>query len=247
MAATHHLTFIAILIIACSKSINGQTKNVAENFRNCWLQDKTKIDNCMLEFWKSTIAQIKIGIPEFNIPPSDPILLDKIDWNEQAPAMALTTKLTNMKIYGISDAILTAAHVDPKARTITFNLTLPVSYVTNDFVVNGTVMLLPISGIGRMNLNVTDMKMFGKTLVEQQGTGLRYSNLVLDVTFNKASIEFVQSSKDPVWDAVASLMNENINLIFDDIKPMVSSKISETMRNLTASAMLKMPAEAFIA
>ncbi|GAB6024717.1 hypothetical protein CHUAL_009851 [Chamberlinius hualienensis] len=247
MFTTHHLTFIAILLVVCSISIYGQTINVAEDFRNCWLKDKTKIDNCMLEFWKVTIARIKTGIPELNIPPSDPMVLSTIDWNEKAPAMSIAAQLTNMKIYGASDSILTAAHIDPKSRTFTCNLTMPAAFMTSDFAVNGTVLLLPISGSGQMTLNVTDMKIFGKALVEQQGSGLRYVSLILDLNFKKASTEFIQSNKDPVWDAVASLMNENINLIFDDIKPMVSSKLSDTMRNLTASALSKMPVGAFIA
>ncbi|GAB6024722.1 hypothetical protein CHUAL_009856 [Chamberlinius hualienensis] len=254
------LSNLACLSLFLFANVLGQTQldstnpaNIGHNkyaaqIRECYLKEKTHFEICLMEFWRQIRPLMNNGVPELNIPPMDPLVIDNIDWNEHSAAVQVNAKLTNLQVVGASNVVPQSVSVNPQARTVTVAVKFPYLNATGNYGIKGTIMLLPVNGDGRFVLNMTTIDAVMVSHVVQRGTGVRTERIDLDFTIDQLFLKLnrILRGSDAVADAITNMINDNSQQLLQDIKPVIIKKFEQTFLNLTSDAFSDMPPNAFI-
>ncbi|GAB6024691.1 hypothetical protein CHUAL_009825 [Chamberlinius hualienensis] len=219
-----------------------------QRVRECFLKDKTKFNQCLLEFWKTVAPLLKTGIPEINIPVMDPLRISRLDFKEHGSSVKAEATFTNIVVVGASQLQAKSIKIDKKARTAAATISFPRLSATGDYVINGEILMLPIDGKGKFTLDLGHIDAVATLHLIQKGTGVAADRMMLDFDIKTMSVRLDGLlGGDSVGEAVNAMLNENGQTILGDIKPSIAAKFQEVFLNMTKDAFIDMPPEAFIA
>jgi len=235
--------FVAILVI---QTVYGQNK-FADRVRDCYIKDKTKFDDCLMQFWLEIKPALKNGLPELNVPQLDPMTIPNLQFSEVGSVVQGTATFSNVKVLGIGDYVPKFVTVDRLNKIVKVALTIPVMSVTGNYDIDGSVFLLPVKGSGPFSMNLTGVDGLATSHMTLKGTGVRASKIDVDFNIQKINVHlFGLLGGDTVGDAVNNMLNDNSKSILEDVKPRVSQKLNEAITAVLGDAFVDMPSDAFI-
>lgn len=97
------------------------------------------------------------GIPEVGIPRFEPLFIEKIGISKGAGAVTLAGNFNNLFAHGPSNTTTKYARVDLKNGRLDMGLYIPVIMTQSQYVLNGKILLLSISGVGDARLLLHDV------------------------------------------------------------------------------------------
>jgi len=185
---------------------------------------------------------LNVGVPELKIPILEPLKLALVDFNQKGAALQAEAKLTNLVCLGASKAVVTNLKVDKVARTMSTNILFPTVNITGDYVINGTVMMITIKGHGKIVMNMAGASGVMVYHLAPKGTGIQTTKTDLDLAVKHLDLKLNSLDKtDTVGEAVNNIISDNSQLIFDDIKPVLSKLIAENINKITENLLAALP------
>ncbi|KAJ8871010.1 hypothetical protein PR048_027313 [Dryococelus australis] len=226
----------------------------ADHIKVCHRND-LQVDKCINASIDALRNKLKVGIPEWNVPPIEPLTLDQVVLRRGPSSALLEAVVRNAKAWGGSDFLITSLRSDLDKNEFRAEVFLPKIRFEGDYQLRMTFLLFNIQGKGFMTgsfskepriiiSNYTcDLFMKGHK-VEKDGQQfleferMRFKLRVGDARFNLSDL----FGGDPVLGpATNTLINENSALILEEVTPALEKSLEDIFTRIANSITLKFP------
>lgn len=211
---------------------------------------------CSTESVQKLMDQIVIGIPELakTFGPIEPMKLDKLVFKQDNNNVAnLNADLTDITIKGFSKIRIKESRVSKKDFSWETKVFLPQMRIDANYKMNGKILLIPLSGSGKMFIDIENMDILThtKTRLYEKG-GFTFYNVTqvkvdLDMSGVKSNFEniFNGNSKE-VEKSTNEFFNKNWREFFEALRPLVSETVERVMLDLMKKTFDLYPANFFV-
>ncbi|GJQ88016.1 hypothetical protein Trydic_g12940 [Trypoxylus dichotomus] len=193
--------------------------------------------------WQQTVQELQPylikGIPEFDIPPIEPFVVEQIRLDQgNSPTVNFIANLTDLKFYGGGNYKVAYANANLlETKTVNLGLTFPKLNAIGEYKAKGRVLLFQFEGDGMFKGEFSDVKMNGTWYFKiTKKKGAEYFVIdreAIDVVTGKIYIrlENLFNGAPDLTENVNKAINDNIDALYTDFKPLLTTTLSTVSRS----------------
>ncbi|XP_070156458.1 circadian clock-controlled protein daywake-like [Polyergus mexicanus] len=228
-------TIFAILFIVAT--INAEAvRDIPEFLHICQTRDP-QYETCVSNSINDLKPYLKVGVPEYNIPSMEPLILKKLSIS---PSNSLRVKMTDVNVYGASSFEVTKMKINFDKLFLVLDVILPNIFIEGKYDIDGKILLLPISGSGPMNGNFSNgigiAKIQAERYIDENGIErVRIVDFKLKISVSKGSVKLdnLFNGEQILGDLINSSINNNFDLFAKEFLPMVEMTLSDAFQNIS--------------
>ncbi|KAG5682136.1 hypothetical protein PVAND_011510 [Polypedilum vanderplanki] len=229
--------------------INSAEKQLNE--KPYWLKHCNVIQpnegNCFKEMLVGILPLVKKGVPELDIKPFEPLNLGAFEVNRSEDQfITLNGNLSEIKVYGASNASVLAAHLDINKKIMQFSLEIPKLRLNSSYNLKGGILLLPVVGSGNVNILLKNIKttILGKISIKK----LPEEAIHIDEMKVRFSVEKMRMHFGNLFNGNRELsasfhmfLNQNSNEILNILKEALQHELAHIFIKIWNSVFNKFP------
>lgn len=233
------------LLCACAGAMAAAEIPIPDFIKICKKNDP-QVENCIKRSVEELRQHLVRGIPEFNVPSLEPLIIPEIRVGEST---GIRIRARNVKAFGCSDFKINRLRVDLDHNDIEMAITLPKLFILGDYTVDGRVFLLPVRGAGQLSGNMTDCKgdvHLKGTVSKRDGVDyLKYDTLQVRIAIGRGSLHLdnLFGGQQTLGEIVNSAINSNFKAFFNELKPSVERALSAEFLNVANQIVTSVPYE----
>lgn len=192
-----------------------------------------KLDDCVINSVISLRDKLRVGIPELDIPPVEPLKIERIQLTDMPD---FKTYGTNMELRGLLTYHIKFLHVDLKKQRIDIDVKFDETKLNAMYNVTAKI-LVPITGSGPISLTTNNVDAKVKItykLVERRGEKYVYfDSMKIHLNIKDYDLTFDSDTFDKTLkDAIVQVLGSSHQEVLDATRPNVEKAISETVLNM---------------
>lgn len=209
-------------------------RDIPEFLHICHVHEP-QYETCIIKSINDLKPYLKVGVPEYNIPSLEPLLLNKLS---VSPTNSLKLLGTDIQVYGASNFEVTKVKVDIDTPLINVQVALPNIFVEGNYEIDGKILLLPIRGSGLLKGNFSDClgtcKIKGERYFENGVEKVRIVDFRMKILVNRGSVKLdnLFNGEQVLADVVHSAINNNFQLFMKEISPLLETALADAFRNI---------------
>ncbi|GJQ85144.1 hypothetical protein Trydic_g9141 [Trypoxylus dichotomus] len=195
------------------------------------------VNKCLQKSANFLMSNIRRGIPELQLTPPEPIIIDEIGLALGTGPDGYRATFRNIKAYGISNLTITAIRSDLPTYQYQLSFAVPKISVRAQFQSSGILILVPASGGGdywgeysgaraKVYVRCKPVERYGRTYLQLEQMKFDFS--VKDI---KMGVENVHNSNSVIQAALNLFINTNAQDIVKEMKPDLIKKFLMLMSN----------------
>ncbi|KAI5715734.1 hypothetical protein M8J77_021643 [Diaphorina citri] len=227
--------FLALVLIQFEAT--GSLK-LPPNIKTCKKNDP-QLDACIVKRARDGIPYLVKGFPKFQIPVLDPLTITSLAVDQGNRQIGLSLKLLNAQIHGLGTADFYKSKIDLKNGHWEWYFTNPKLRVLGKYVMDGKVLILPITGTGDGNITLTgitsiytlDWKLYRKS---DGNIHANITNSRMDFNVTRAYFDFKNlfNGDKALGAQMNNFMNENWMEVIREFGPAVGDAFNQVFRKL---------------
>ncbi|KAH0555235.1 uncharacterized protein LOC123263857 [Cotesia glomerata] len=197
------------------------------------------LNDCIIKSVAQLRPKLREGIPEFDVPPVDPLLInERVTISDTAD---FKVAASNIKVYDSLDFEVKKFNADMKNQKVDINLFFKKMRFENDYDVKVKILVPieasgPIESVG-MNIESNSTVQF-KLLNTKKGQQLFFTSAKSKLKIGDYTVKFVPNNTTAALsEAINAVLNGNRQEIIDTITPhiekVISAKILEISNQIT--------------
>lgn len=209
------------------------------DFIHVCARSNPNLETCLTESVESLKPYLRKGVPEYNIPSLEPLLLKELVAAEGA-GIRITAK--DVEAYGSSDFTITKLKVDLDQLLFNIDVSLPHLHIQGLYTVDGKVLLLPITGSGHVTGNFTECtgSVRVHATMEKQPNGVDHvaiDEFKMKITVGKGTLNLdnLFGGEKVLGDVVNNAINSNFNAFLRELQPLIEQTLSDAFRDIANS------------
>ncbi|KAB0798684.1 hypothetical protein PPYR_09677 [Photinus pyralis] len=226
------LVTICVLIVDVNSKIPDYIKVCPNNHPNL----AECIKNSILEL----LPVLKIGIPELNIPPLEPLELDRMSFKSGSDAANLATNLTDLQVWGASSFHILHLSVGntKTGRSFRFKVEVPHLYGIGNYQINTKLLFLDLQGEGKFYTNVSnyrfDCTLNGNIIQNDGRNHLLFEKLIckLRIGEKKLRLDNLFAQNPILAEATKGIIDDNTEVFFNEIRPGLQDSLDQKFTDL---------------
>ncbi|KAJ0181378.1 hypothetical protein K1T71_003463 [Dendrolimus kikuchii] len=139
-------------------SVHGGVEDNYINFGGfmCPREDKA-LGRCLRDALNAYIPKLATGLPEYGIPPCEPLLVPSLSIQQAAGPISVTSSFSDVTVRGPSNMRVIDVDVDPKRHKVVAKLFIPELRMRGNYNLAGQLLMLPIEGEGQFSSKYGDI------------------------------------------------------------------------------------------
>ncbi|KAK5645847.1 hypothetical protein RI129_004311 [Pyrocoelia pectoralis] len=208
-------------------------------------RDDPKLVTCINDSITILKPYLKKGIPELDVPPLEPLLLDAVDLKSGNGATRVEATISNLKIWGPTSFVIQELKPNLNKNIFKFKVLLPELNVVGQYKADARVLFFNLKGEGPAYINITDYrfecKLKGNKIMKEGEEFLEFEKMKLKIEVGTSNIRLENLfNGDPVLGkATSDVVNENSNLFISEILPNLQQALSEKFTNIANKITLR--------
>ncbi|XP_015109264.1 protein takeout [Diachasma alloeum] len=209
-------------------------KDLPEFLHVCKRNDPN-INECIKASVEHLRPYLVKGVPEYQIPSIEPLLLKEI---VAAEGGGLKLSAKDVNAYGASDFSVTKMNADMGSLVYLLDVFLPHLSIDGQYEIDGKVLLLPITGSGRIMGNFTDclgaVKFTAETETVDGVEYFRVREFELKITVGKGTLRLdnLFGGDKVIGDVVNNAINNNFDAFLKELMPVVERALGRAFRDI---------------
>ncbi|KAI4485986.1 hypothetical protein M0804_006475 [Polistes exclamans] len=208
-------------------------------FKICHRKDPY-LNKCMKESMEQLKPYLNKGIPELNIPPCEPLYIDRADCNQTSGSISINSSFTDIQIFNAFNNNVKQFKYEMEKNELKIKQYIPHFEMYSKYYLNGKIMMLPLSGIGTASFNLTDVDYTLKIKFEPyhepktNQEHFRVNDLNIDYNIRNLHVHLDNLfNGDKILQEVMNVfLNNNWKLIMNEIKPALEENVSNIFKNI---------------
>ncbi|XP_055850965.1 protein takeout-like [Episyrphus balteatus] len=190
------------------------------------------------------------GYAPLNIPDLNPLKISEIAIKQpKENPVYIDLRFRNSRMHGFKGAKATHVKGFGKDLEQTHEITISskLMYLLSDYTIQGKVLVLPISGTGRSNITMANvkisLKLTGEPLVKNSETYMHVKKLKvgLDTTRVHFDFENLYNGDKALGDTTNSFLNENWKDIFGEVKNSILKAFTPVFKDVLNNVFENLP------
>jgi hypothetical protein len=213
--------------------------------RKCPNGNDAQLNACFKLILADLKPKLAAGIPEIQLPPLDPLLLEKLDFKSGKGAVVIKAEFTDVKIKGLSNFTKAEFIMDRTKRVMNFEMLIPRVRIDGTYNLGGNILVFPIGGTGPYWFDIAKVQVRGQLelkLVKKSDSNMMVvtvDKIHLDLEIGDIQIQLLNlfNGNQVLGPVINNVLNENGQELFQEIKPGVVTQISGIVSSI-ANAVL---------
>ncbi|XP_071440006.1 protein takeout-like [Hetaerina americana] len=249
------ITACLLLVVAGVTSQEVEQKfETPEYILPCEKEDRD-LNACIKNTFNHLRPYLVKGIPELEMPPIEPLKIDKMAMENGHGPVNVRAVFTNLTVHGASNYSVVAVKSDLATYRLDLGMKIPKITATGHYEVTGNVLLLPVRSRGDFLSSFSDVtalaKIYGKEEKEafgRMGPFMRTEKLVVDFALGKARfrVRDLLNGDNLLGVAMNQFLNQNSIEIINEMKPAASASIARLFKKILNDAFLRIPIKVWL-
>uniref|UniRef100_A0AAU6SHL0 Protein takeout-like protein n=1 Tax=Maconellicoccus hirsutus TaxID=177089 RepID=A0AAU6SHL0_MACHI len=200
------------------------------------------LNDCVVKHGQLAIPYFINGDPKYKVPRLDPLFITELTVQQGIRQIGIELTLKNSSIYGLKNAIFKKARTNITGQHIEWDFEIPKIYIIGHYEVSGRILILPITGNGKANVTITDLKITYKYDWDYitKKNGRKYMNITtssLEYENGRTyfQLENLFNGDKLLGENMLTFLNENWKEVTTEIGPAIGEAISEVFRLILTS------------
>ncbi|XP_065356923.1 protein takeout-like [Calliphora vicina] len=184
------------------------------------------INECIRNAYQQMIPRAKNGIPELNIPPMDPLEVDKTNYEFANSIIQGKVALRNLKINGLSDTIINSVDFKKDGDNIKMEVKslTPKLFIEGKYKAEVKINDARMNSKGVFNLTMTDIDVIAQPEAElYERDGHKYMRITkFNIEPTLGNMKFYATGLVPdaiLNDAILEFVNQNWRTVYKSLIP----------------------------
>ncbi|XP_075990709.1 uncharacterized protein LOC142986231 [Anticarsia gemmatalis] len=235
---------VFVILLLSAICVHGRV--TPDYFPVCKRSDP-QVDKCVLDAIEAMRPQLKVGIPEVDIPPLDPFTVPTLKLDRTAPNLRLKATVKNGRAYGGENFKIEKFKLNLNNKyAAEIKMTLPRLSVTADYDVRGSkILTLDISGKGKLAGNFTGITVIAKGIAKPTAKDgmefLQIEKIVTKVRINNAQIAVDDTQRPVAATSAASFFNASPQVVLDILNPLIDETAAAVIKAFVNKVLAKIP------
>ncbi|XP_066592798.1 protein takeout-like [Prorops nasuta] len=182
--------------------------------------------NCIADSATRAIVSLANGLKPFRILPIEPLAVESVKIGESEGSVTLKQEYRNIKLYGLTKGLQISNYrinLDDKCELLSEAYNPQVEFVA-DYKINGRILVLPVTGNGKSNITMYDLKtetnIYCEKYQKKGETFIRVKDYVVKFSPGRVSLQFdnLFNGDTVLGDQMNKFINENSELLFKELQ-----------------------------
>ncbi|KAF2892624.1 hypothetical protein ILUMI_13551 [Ignelater luminosus] len=188
---------------------------------------------------------LKDGIPELEVPPLEPFLLDSVELQSGTDAARIGATLSNLKIWGATSFVIEELKPNLDKNIFRLKVLIPQLQMQGHYKTDTRVLFLNLRGEGPIYVNISnyhfECKLKGNKIKRDGEEYLEFEKMKLKIEVGTSSIRLENLfNGDPVLSkATSDAIDDNADIFVNEIKPNLQNALSEKFTNIANKITLR--------
>ncbi|XP_017780964.1 PREDICTED: protein takeout-like [Nicrophorus vespilloides] len=206
---------------------------VIPNYIHVCEANDPEISKCIVKVINEIKPKLRGGIPELDVPAMEPLHLDAIRLRR-----GVQSNITDLKVFGASSFQILELKAHIPSNTFTFKLKIPRLEFGGKYELNMNLLFITLQGNGPIYGNFTDYAvdvfMKGNKIMQNGEEYLKFDKMKLNVRLGAAQLrlENLFNGDKFLGDATNAIVNDNIDIFINEIKPSLENALSEKLTDI---------------
>ncbi|CAB3222255.1 unnamed protein product [Arctia plantaginis] len=234
-----------ILFLVCSTSLVA-AQSLPEEFIKC-KQGDDKLNECLKLAVPDALKRMKKGIQSLSVPQLEPLLVNAINVDSGSGPVVITQDYRNIKLYGLTDSVLTSYKADLKHyRLRTESITPKMEFIA-DYIMRGRILLLPIQGKGLANITMVNLvvkhDLIGEPVEKDGQLFMHLRDYKVKFIPERVLLSFTNlfNGDKALGDNMNAFLNANSDLVFSELKDSYEKALSTVFKTVSNKIFDKVP------
>ncbi|KAJ0173352.1 hypothetical protein K1T71_011528 [Dendrolimus kikuchii] len=226
--------FVAFGVVYAQNSLPAE-------FTRC-KQNDSKLNDCLKAAVPDALRRMKQGIAI-----QEPLFVSGINIESGAGPVVITQNYKNIKLYGLTDSVLTSYKADLKNYRLRTDSHTPKMEFIGDYVMKGRILVLPIQGKGIANITMQSLvvkhDIIGEPVIKDGKTYMHIKDYKVKFIPKKVSLYFTNlfNGDKRLGDQMNKFLNENSDLVFNELKESYEKSLSSVFQDVTNKIFDRVP------
>jgi len=196
----------------------------------------TNTNICLTELAESLRPYMRTGLPDYNVPPTEPMYIDEVTLRLQRPPVNVKVEFADTTVKGLSTFILNSVRANKNTKTINLDMTVPEMNVDGDYKMSGKafVVIKDSEGPFQVRMKEANVKMQTKLKV-QNGRLLVDGQPKIDVKVGdlNVNLENLFGGKTPqLARTITQFLNNDSDRFIQDFGPQITAQVATLAVNV---------------
>ncbi|KAJ3654889.1 hypothetical protein Zmor_014042 [Zophobas morio] len=194
--------------------------------------------NCIINSVNLLRPKLKEGIPELNVPPMEPLLLDVVKLRSGPNSAKIDANITNIKVWGPTSFEILELKPNPSKAKFAFKVRIPSLHFEGDYDIDMKILVLAYKGVGPIVGNFTnyyfDCILKGNKIKKDGEDYLKFDKMRLRLRIGESKITLGNLFRDDpvIGKATNEVINDNTDLFINEIKPLLENSLAEKFTDI---------------
>ncbi|XP_050309870.1 circadian clock-controlled protein daywake-like [Anthonomus grandis grandis] len=197
-------------------------------------RDDPQLTTCMMASVEDLRPYLVEGVPEYNIPSLEPLVMTDF-FADEAAGMKIV--VSNVSAWGCSDFFVRGLDVNVDTLQFTVDVDIPKLRIEAHYHIDGKLLLVPVKGDGNMETNITEVSARAELqgqLNEKDGEQyMTYIDTKLKVHVGGGSVRMANLfNGDKVLLAMINdVVNRNLDVFLKELMPVIEKALASVFQN----------------
>merc|ERR1711962_798457 len=241
------------LLLVSLICVSGQleTLELKNLLTNC-LNSGNNLNTCLIRLGEKLKPYMKTGIPSLNIPRTEPMEIERIEFALKSPIGTVQTEFTDNTVTGLSDHEVLYVDANTALKTISMKIKVKNAVARGDYHMSGE--LGPLLLDETLPKEKYQTKFLGTTVEGVASLAINGGKLEIvdepDVTVAVEGLEvdmenLFGGSSPRLADLVLRVVNKDSQKFIQDFQPEIRKQVSKLIKGFFNSALANIPSELF--
>ncbi|XP_026323307.1 protein takeout-like [Hyposmocoma kahamanoa] len=224
----------------CSASVGGFV---------CPREEKA-LGRCLRDVLNNYIPHIATGLPEYGIPPCEPLLIPSLTVKQSAGPIHVTSSYHDVVVKGPASMRVKDVRVNAKKHQVVAKLYIPELRMKGNYKVTGQLLMLPIEGDGKFSAKYSDINaivtiVLGRLHRELAPDALACEDLDVKFHVGQASmqLENLFGGNNELGNAMNRFLNENWQKLAEELQTPMEEALRDFLKPLGDHAFATLDAD----
>lgn len=246
------LVVLGVLVVL----VNGQSEieDIKADLKQC-ANSNSDVNECLQDLAQRIKPYLKTGVPELNIPASDPLKIDLLSFDLKNALIDVDVVFTENEVSGLSEHELVYINADKKAKTIAMKMFLPSSTAVGKYVISGKVAVLELEAEAPADYTTqftnTTVEGVAKLAVKtingvERLVIVEDPKITIELGDLNIKLDNLFGGKAPALaKTVDKFLNQNTEKFIDDFQDAITTSVSGFLTSFYNSAVANIDASVF--
>ncbi|XP_041973777.1 uncharacterized protein LOC121729363 [Aricia agestis] len=197
-------------------------------------REEKALGRCLKDALNKLIPQLSTGVPQYDIPPCEPLLVPSLFVKQSAGPISVESSYSDVTVWGPSRMKIKHVDVDSSKHRVVAKLHIPELRMRGNYKLKGQLLMLPIEGEGKFTAKYNDIDatvtiILGRHPRKTGVDALACTSLDVKFAVDAASMELENLFGGD--DELGSMMNKFLNDNWKELSGELQGPMEEALRD----------------